>query len=114
MTNTVGPLVDEKDVSDCLDILANEEGAAWRGSHNYLDAMTKSILSKLMGESDEKSAPLREAWARRQPQFVEHLKRLREAETMDHRWRTRYAAADAKIEIWRTLQANNRNMERVR
>jgi hypothetical protein len=113
-TNRIGPIVDDKDVSDALEILGNEEGAAWRGSHNYLDALTKSILGKLMKEAEGSSAPMREAWARCQPEFTDHLKQLKEAEVNDYRWRQRYAAADAKIEIWRTLQANYRGMEKVR
>lgn len=106
-------LVSEKDVSDALDLLSNEEGAAWRGTHTYLDALTKSLLGKLLKDSDEKSVVAREADARSQPEFVDHLRKLKEAMTMDHKWRLRYAAAEAKIEIWRTLQANGRRMDKI-
>jgi hypothetical protein len=107
-------IVSEQDVSDALEILANEEGAAWRGTHNYLDALTKTVIAKLMGESNEKTSTAQEAAARRHPDFIDHLKRLKEADSQDHRWRQRYAAAEAKIEIWRTINANQRAAERVR
>lgn len=107
-------LVSDDDMTTALETLASEEGAAWRATHNYLDALTKTLLSELMAQSNETSAPNREAWARRQDGFRDHLKKLGQAAKQDFIWRQRYAAAEAKIEIWRTVQANARSMERVR
>ncbi len=108
------PLVTEDDVSKALEILADERGAAARAAHEYTDALTKSVLSELMAQSDETSATAREAWARAQEKFKEHLARVGKFAKEDYQYRQRYAAAEAKIEIWRTENANARAMERIR
>lgn len=107
-------LVTEDDVSKALEILADEEGAAARAAHEYTDALTKSVLADLMGQANETSEAARERWARSQPMFKDHLAKVGKFAKADYQFRQRYAAAEAKIEIWRTENANARAMERVR
>ena len=107
-------LVSEKDVEDALAILADESGAAYRASHEYFDALTKSVLAKLVAQSNETSAAAKEQWARAQPEFTDHLMQVGKFAKEDYRWRQRYAAAEAKIRLWQTSSANARRMEMVR
>ncbi len=106
-------LVSDKDIEQALAILADETGAACRASHDYMEELTKSVLAELKAESNEKSDAARESWARCQPKFLEHLKRVGHFAKEDYTWRQRYAAAGAKIELYRTLSANNRRADRI-
>src|ERR1700753_687563 len=108
------PLVSDRQVEDALAILADEEGAAARAAAEYLNDLTKGILSELMMRSNETSAAAKEMWARSQPEYREHLIRVGAAAKLDFQWRQRYSAAAAKIDCWRTEQSNIRASERVR
>jgi len=107
-------LVSDDDMHDVLAVLGDESGAAHRAAHEYLDALTKTVLAELMGESDAKSATEREQWARAQTRFKEHLAKVGAQAKADYTARQRYAAANARMEVWRTQNANNRAAERVR
>jgi hypothetical protein len=107
-------LVSDDDMHLVLEALGDESGAAHRAAHEYLDALTKTVLAELMGESDAKSATEREQWARAQPRFKEHLAKVGQAAKFDYQWRQRYAAANSKLEVWRTTNANIRAAERLR
>jgi len=107
-------LVSDEDMSRVLEILSDETGAAHRAAHEFLDDLTKTVLAELMNEADAKSATEREQWARSQPRFREHLEKVGKFAKLDYTWRQRYAAANAKADIWRTQSANARNADRVR
>lgn len=107
-------LVSDDDMHTVLEVLADETGAAHRAAHEYLDSLTKTVLAELMGESDAKSAAEREQWARAQPRFRDHLAKVGQAAKADYTARQRVAAANAKLEVWRTQNANARAAERVR
>lgn len=107
-------LVSDDDMSAVLEVLSDETGAAHRAAHEYLDALTKTVLAELMGQSDAKSATEREQWARAQPKFREHLERVGAQAKADYQSRQRVAAANARLEVWRTQNANARAAERVR
>lgn len=107
-------LVPDKDVEAALEVLADEDGAAFRAAHEYFSDLSKSVLAELIGESNETSAIAKENWARAQPKFLEHLKKVGEFAKKDYIWRQRYSAASAKIEVWRTMNANQRASERIR
>jgi hypothetical protein len=107
-------LVSDDDMSSVLEVLSDENGAAHRAAHEYLDALTKTVLAELMGQSDAKSATEREQWARAQPKFREHLERVGAQAKADYQARQRVAAANAKLEVWRTQNANARAAERIR
>lgn len=107
-------LVSDNDMHDVLAVLSDETGAAHRAAHEYMDDLTKSVLAELMGQSDAKSSTEREQWARANTTFKEHLAKVGKFAKLDYEWRQRYAAANAKMEVWRTQNANARAAERVR
>jgi hypothetical protein len=107
-------LVSENDMHEVLRTIADETGAAARAAHEYFDALTKTVLADLMSRAEGKTIADREAWARSQVEYKEHLEKVGKFAKDDYRWRQRYAAANAKLEIWRTENANARAAERVR
>ncbi len=107
-------LVSDDDMHHVLEVLSDESGAAHRAAHEYLDALTKTVLAELMSESDAKSATEREQWARAQPRFKEHLAKVGHMAKADYAARQRVMAANSKLEVWRTGNANARAAERVR
>ena len=107
-------LVSDDDMSAVLEVLSDETGAAHRAAHEYLDALTKTVLAELMGQSDAKTATEREQEARASQPFKEHLAKVGKFARLDYEWRQRYAAANCKLEVWRTQSANARSAERIR
>jgi hypothetical protein len=107
-------LVSDDDMHAVLEVLSDETSAAHRAAHEYLSDLTKTVLAELMNESDAKSATEREQWARAQPRFKEHLAKVGQMAKADYAARQRVAAANAKLEVWRTQSANARAAERVR
>lgn len=101
-------LVSDKDVEDALAILADEEGAAVRAASEYMSDLSKTVLSELIMQSNETSIAAKEAWARSQPRFKEHLIKVGELSKRDYIWRRRYEAASAKLDCWRTEQSTLR------
>ena len=79
----------------------------------YLEQFRKSKKAILMGQCTEKAAVAREQYAYAHPEYVALLEGLREAVEIEETLRWRLIAAQAKVEIWRTESANNRNMDRA-
>ena len=100
-----------KRISDRRGFEHSDGGHAGRWHH---DDLTKTVLAKLMAESDAKSAVEREQFARAHPKYEEHLKAKQEVGELDYIGRQRIAAANAVFECWRTMQANDRGLEKIR
>lgn len=109
-------MISDKKVEHALHILTDpqHEAAKARAAAEHLDDLTKTLLAKLMMESDEKSAAAKEMDARADPRFETHLEQLKAVREIDYTWRDRRSAASAIIEMWRTEQSNIRAAERVR
>ena len=107
-------VVSDKNIEDALAYLQDYVAAKSRAAAEYLDDMTKVVLAKLMDECEEKSAAAKDIWARSQPAYAEHLEQVRDARERDYKHRQRLSASSAIIEVWRTQQASNRTMERIR
>ena len=84
-----------------------------RGTRHYLDEYRKSLKSMLMKKSGEETAAAQEREALASPEYVKHLEALRFAVVEDERFRWLTTAAEAKIEVWRSEQANQRAQGRV-
>lgn len=110
----MGLLVSDDDMHEVMRVLSDETGAAARAAHEYLDDLTKTVLAELMSEAEGKTVAERETWARSQPKFKDHLEKVGKFAKQDYIWRQRYAAASAKLEVWRTQSANARQADRIR
>lgn len=78
----------------------------------YLEQFRKSKKALLMAESPEKTAASKEIYAYSHPDYVQLLEGLRLAIETEETLKWQLAAAEAKIEIWRTESANNRQIDR--
>lgn len=108
------PRITDEQMSRAFEVLSDESHAKARAAHDYMTEMTKTVLAKLMGQSDAKSAVEREQFARAHDDYAEHLRQKRDVAELDYYGRQRIAAAEAVIEVWRSQQANNRTLQSVR
>lgn len=106
---------DLKDPNKAVDyILANAgKHAAAKAERVYLEEFRKSKKALLMGASDEKAANAREQFAYAHPDYIQLLEGLKAAIETEERLKWDLVAAQARIEIWRTQSANNRNQDRT-
>ena len=79
----------------------------------YLEEFRKSKKAILMAESTDKAANAREQYAYSHPEYLALLDGIRAAVETEEKLRWDMIAAQARVEIWRTEQANNRNQDRV-
>jgi hypothetical protein len=79
----------------------------------YLEQFRKSKKAILMGESGEKTSAAKEMDAYAHPDYIALLEGLRVAIEAEETLKWQLTAAEAKIEIWRTESANNRQIDRT-
>lgn len=95
-------------------VLANAgKFAQAKATRVYLEEFRKSKKALLMGQSSLEAANAREQFAYSHPEYLELLHGLREAVEVEEKLKWDLIAAQARIEIWRTESANNRNQDRA-
>lgn len=93
-----------------------EMGDIWmeaRFKAEQLDKGTKPLLSLLGFNSNEKSQAAKESWAYRHDDYKKHCQELAEANLAEGKARIRYHAAETKVELMRTVAANERAANKV-
>lgn len=106
---------DLKDPNKAVDyVLANAgKFAAAKAQRVYLEEFRKSKKAILMGQSTAKSAVEREQYAYAHEDYLALLGGLKAAVEIEEKLRWDMVAAQARIEIWRTQSANNRQQDKV-
>lgn len=84
-----------------------------RAERIYLEEFRKSKKAILFRESPEKTVAEREHWAYAHPEYQSLLKGIREAVEIEEKLRWDMIAAQARIEIWRSQEATNRNVDKL-
>ena len=79
----------------------------------HLEHFRKSKKALLMGECTEKAVTAREQYAYAHPDYIALLEGLREAVRTEEALRWRLTAAQLRVEVWRSENANNRGLERA-
>ena len=74
----------------------------------YLEEYRKSLKAILMKRSMESAVNAQEREAYSHPEYVSLLEGLKEAVEIEEKLRWDLIGAQARVEIWRTEQANNR------
>lgn len=85
----------------------------------YMEEMRKTIKAEEMkaaeriGNGEYKTAAMQEREAYASPRYKEHLRALQEAVRQREELRWMLIAAQARIEVWRSQEASNRNTVKV-
>ncbi len=103
-------MIDEKEVEAAVDWLRDtaNEAAQKRAERLYLDEYRKVLRAKLMKQHMDLPVSAQEREALADPQYEKHLQALRTAIDEDEKMRFLRVAAEAKIEAWRSMNANHR------
>ena len=78
----------------------------------YLEEYRKSLRAILMKRSMETAVNAQEREAYSDKEYIELLNGLKVAVEREEEERWGLIAAQARIDVWRTTEANNRNMDR--
>ena len=107
MTNTISPTINPFKV---LDFIRDHAEAYAQAKANvlYLTEYRKSMKALLMIESDAKTESAKESYAYAHIDYIAHIKALAVAVQESERLRWLMVAAEAKIEVWRSLEASAR------
>jgi hypothetical protein len=79
----------------------------------YLEEFRKSKKAILMKESFEETVGAQEREAYAHPDYRELLKGLREAIEIEEKLRWDLVAAQARVDVWRSIEASNRREARA-
>lgn len=95
-------------------ILANAgKFAKAKAERVYLEEFRKVKKAILMAQSTAKTAVEREQWAYAHEDYQALLAGIKEAVLIEEKLKWDLIAAQARVEIWRTESANNRNQDRA-
>ena len=103
-------MINEQEVEAAVDWLRDtaQEAAQKRAERLYLDEYRKVLRAQLMKQHMDLPVSAQEREALADPKYAEHLQALRIAIDKDERMRFLRVAAEAKIEAWRSMNANYR------
>lgn len=79
-----------------------------KGNVVYMTEYRKSLKALLMAECVAETQSAKEAYAYAHPKYVLHLQALKEAIEQAEKMRWLMVAAEAKIEVWRSLESSAR------
>ena len=108
-------MITEESIEKALDWLRNNAEAAAQARANvlYLEEYRKSKKALLMAQSDAKTVSERETYAYGHEDYLTLLEGYKAAVEADTKFRWLQSAAEARIDAWRTLNANHRIQARV-
>lgn len=95
---------------EALDYIRNNAEAFAKAKANvtYMMEYRKSLKAMLMRECIDKTESAKMSYAYSHPTYIQHLKALQEAVAIAEHLRWWMVGAEAKIEVWRSLEASNR------
>lgn len=101
------------DPNAAVDFIIKKAGefAKAKGQRVFLEEYRRSKRALLMSESDAPAANAREQYAYSHHEYIELLRGLQAAVEEELKWQL--VAAQARVEVWRSQEASNRNQDRV-
>jgi hypothetical protein len=78
----------------------------------YIEQFRSTLKAQLMAESDAKTVADREVYAYSHDAYKANLEGLRAAIEAEELLRWRMVTDQATVEVWRSLEASNRGMDR--
>lgn len=106
-------MISDDDIDKAVEYLTKSAGEAARSrAHRvYIEEYRKTLKATIMAEYPDHSIGAQERFAYADPRYLQLLEGLREAVENDERHRFLRAAAEAKIEAWRTYSATIRALK---
>jgi len=109
--------MNQKQINDAVDYIYThgQKYAQAKAEVTYVEEYRKSLKAMLMQtalENGAKSAAVAEMMAYADVQYVELLKGLKAAVEKAEGLRWGLVSAQARVEVWRSLEASNRLMDR--
>ena len=106
-------MITEDEVNRALEWLVEtaNKAAEARAHREYLDGFSRSIKADIMGEHISEPVNAQERHAYSDARYKLHLAGLKEAIKDDEKYRWLRDAALAKLDCWRTQQANLRGVK---
>lgn len=103
-------MITEEDVEIAVAYLRTsaEPAARARAERVYIEEARKSVLASIMKKYADMPVNAQEREAMADPDYKTHLEAIREAVYADETYRLKRSAAEARIEAWRSLNANYR------
>jgi len=105
-------MMEDADISPfkALDFIRDNANAYAEAKANvvYMTEFRKTKKAILMNESNAKTESAKESYAYANPSYTQHLEALRQAIVEAERLRWLMIAAEAKIEVWRSLESSAR------
>jgi hypothetical protein len=108
-------MITEQEVEHALDFLRDNArtAAKARATRIYMEEYRKTVKAQQMAAKGSLALGAQEREAYISAPYIEHLMAMREAVEEDERQRWMMIGAQAKIEAWRTQQANQRAEARL-
>lgn len=106
---------EEINIFRCLDFIRDNSKAMAQAKANriYMEEFRKSLKAKLIQKSEASTATAKETYAYAHADYQNHLDGLRQAVEIEEELRWQMIAAQAKIEVWRSLGANQRAIDKT-
>lgn len=103
-------MITDEDVEKAVDYLRDNAKAAGKAKAEriYMTEYRKVVKAQLMRETPMESAAIQERNAYSHSSYVHHLQVMRDAVEKDEYYTWMKVASEAKIEAWRTQNANAR------
>ena len=103
------------DPNKAVDFLLANAGkyARAKAERVHIEEYRKSKKALLMAECAEKAVNAREQYAYSHPEYIALLDGLKAAVEVEEQLRWAQIAAQLRVEIWRSEQATNRNLDRT-
>ena len=107
-------MITEQHVEKALEFMRDNAADLAKAKANriYLEQFRKSKKAMLVQKSGANSVSAAIEWAYAQPEYADLLNALQVAVEEEERLKWLMTAAEAKIDVWRTQQANNRMIDR--
>jgi hypothetical protein len=110
--------MNEKDINDAVDFIYThgKKYAEAKAHLSFVEEFRKSKKAMLMKHAmtnGVKTVAAAEIEAYAAMEYIEHLKAIEEATEQAESLRWGLVAAQARVDVWRSLEASNRTMDRL-
>lgn len=108
-------MINDNEIDDALEYLRlnGAKAAKAKATRIYLEEYRKTVKSNVMQQHIEKPLAAQEREAYSSKEYKTHLQVMRDAIEADEKHRWGLIAAQAKIEAWRTQNANRRGEGKI-